>query len=406
MIAPKVASTLAKEPPHEDGGQRVMRLVVNEVAAARGLDAPWPDVDADLPPWLAEADVSGWGVAELGAAREQLLAAEDRDATGAWYTPPPAADFVTLAALGMTTPPTLADAPAAALAPSVIDPACGAGVFLLAAARELAWRYAAVLTGSQDPPAHVTAIVLPLVMRECVYGIDIDPVAVDLARSACWLETGGMAPSGWMDDNIVVGDPLAGDLPPRLAERLAGPGPLLIVGNPPYRDKAKGAAPWIEARRPKRPKDRTPDELWRPSMDEFRKPGNGRREYVLSNLAVYFWRWALWRALEARTAPGVVAFISPSAYLASDAFAGMREHIRRTADVGYIVNLSPEGHQPKASTRVFPGVQQPLAISLFARLGAPDPTRPAHIRATQVTGDQAEKFRQLHDLLRPQQGAA
>lgn len=398
------AAALAAELPGQD--RQVMRLVVNQVAAARGLPEPWrielpEDAAARAVKRIKElGDLTGWRAAELGALREQLLTAADRKKAGAWYTPPEVARFVTLMAFSSTRDLYLSDDPADAITPAVIDPACGAGVFLVQAARELARRYAALLTGEQTPPAHIRQIVLPFIMGECVYGVDIDPVAVDLAKSACWLEAGGLPPIGWLDDNIIVGDALAGDLPPRLAERLAGDGPLLVVGNPPYKEHAKGAAPWIEARRPKRAMDRRPDELWRPSLDEFR-PGAGRLAHNLSSLYVYFLRWALWRAFETRLAPGAVAFITPSAYLRSPAYAGMREQLRRAADQGWIVNLTPEGHQPKVSTRVFPGVQQPLCIGVFTRRAGPDPDRPARIRYTDVTGSREAKFRQLHRLLTP-----
>ncbi|MFD0853556.1 hypothetical protein ACFQ07_15070, partial [Actinomadura adrarensis] len=220
---------------------------------------------------------------------------------------------------------------------------------------------------------------LPVVMTQCVYGIDIDPVAVDLARAACWLETGGALSPSAMDDNIIVGDPLAGDMPKRLEDRLAAdPDPLTILGNPPYRDKAAGAAPWIEERRTAEQDELIP----RPSMDEFRVPGQGRLEYSLANLATFFWRWAAWKALETREWAGTVAFISPSAYLQSRAYAGMRQHLRRVAEEGWVIDLSPEGRQPPVETRLFPGVQTQLALGVFtthyraARAGQP-PREPA-----------------------------
>jgi hypothetical protein len=204
-------------------------------------------------------------------------------------------------------------------------------------------------------------------MEQCVFGVDLDPVAVEIARAACWLEAGGTRPLGWMDDNIIAGDTLAGVLPKPLRDRLDGPQPLVIIGNPPYRDKARGAAPWIEARR----QDGAEKLLPRPSLDEFRHPGNGRREYVLSSMYVYFWRWALWQAMETRQAPGTVGLITPKAYLTSDAFAGMRAHMRRCADEGWIIDLSPEGHQAPVSTRIFRDVQAPVCICVLTQTAEP-----------------------------------
>ena len=63
---------------------------------------------------------------------------------------------------------------------------------------------------------------LPEVMTECVFGMDIDPVAVDLARAALWIEAGGEQHITFMDRNVVIVNPLSGPdaQPPKLAERL------------------------------------------------------------------------------------------------------------------------------------------------------------------------------------------
>ena len=167
---------------------------------------------------------------------------------------------------------------------------------------------------------------------------------------------------------------------------------LVVIGNPPYREKAKGLGGWVEqgddnsgAARP---------------IDAFRAPGNGRYEYVLSNLSVYFWRWATWKVFDAHPSKpaGVVAFITTSAYTNGPGFAGMREYLRRTADEGWIIDLSPEGHQPEVSTRVFPGVQHQLCIGIFARYGKGNPDKAANIHHVTVRGQRARKFEQLAQL--------
>ncbi|MFF0386846.1 N-6 DNA methylase [Streptomyces sp. NPDC004286] len=384
---------------------------MNTVAAARHLTEPWP---VDLPEDNAHRirkilrDLDGintWGPAELGSLREQLLAPNTRSASGTWYTPHRIAHPLTRAALSTITDLHLDDDPADVLNVSVLDPACGGGVFLIAAAHLLASAYAGLLYGTNRPTPLTVKAVTAEVMRTCVYGIDTDPVAVDLAKSACWLEAGGVPPISWLDNNIIIGDALAGDIPPALAERLNSPNPLAIVGNPPYKDKAKGAAPWIEARRPRRGRDRAADELWRPSLDEFRCPGQGRLEYALSNLYVYFWRWALWRAFETRLHTGVVAFISPAAWLDSHAFDGMRAALRRTADQGLIIELTPEGMRPQLATRIFPGVAQPLCAAVFSRKGGPSPGSLARVKCATVTGTREEKYQQIDGLLTPRKPA-
>ena len=175
---------------------------------------------------------------------------------------------------------------------------------------------------------------------------------------------------------------------------------MAIIGNPPYLDRAhtRDPAPWIEDRRdPAKPADITA----RPSLDEFRQ--GGRLDYKLAATWVFFWRWAIWKAFEAHPndPAGLVAFITPSSYLSGAAFAGMRSYMRQVADEGWVIDLSPEGHQSPVPTRLFPKVQQPLAITVLVRYADPRPDTPARIHYCKVTGTAEEKFRVLATLDSP-----
>ncbi|WP_157251090.1 N-6 DNA methylase [Nonomuraea typhae] len=369
-----------------------MRALIDACAHACGLARPYelPPADVDLTPL---GDLAAWGAYELGTSYEQIIAKDDRDQQGAFYTPAPVADFLARFALGLDVRGGLYATPDDALDALVLDPSCGAGVVLEHAAWVTAVLYAALLWERPDPPRYAINTVLPDVYTATVYGVDIDPVAVEVARAACWLDVGGRAAFDFMADNITVGDPLAGHLPAALDKRLAEPVPLHIVGNPPYREHAKGAAPWLEARRVAGAEELTP----RPSMDEFR--ASSRTDGKLANLWTFFWRWALWQALEARQQPGVVALVTPSAYLCSDTFAGMREHLRRTADEGWIIDLTPEGHQPPVPTRIFPGVKTPVAVGIFACRGPADTGTPAPMKYMAIEGAREEKFAALRQLV-------
>ncbi|MDX8052476.1 type ISP restriction/modification enzyme [Lentzea sp. BCCO 10_0798] len=170
---------------------------------------------------------------------------------------------------------------------------------------------------------------------------------------------------------------------------------MVVIGNPPWREKAHGAAPWLEQRRdPRKPIDTSN----RPSLDEFRVPGAGRHEFNLSNMWTYFWRWSVWKAFEANDPAGVVALITPSAYLTSKAYAGMRQYLRRTADEGWIIDLSPEEHRADTSTRIFPVTQHKICIGIFVRAGDPQPETPATVHYQALPGTQAEKFAALAEL--------
>lgn len=173
---------------------------------------------------------------------------------------------------------------------------------------------------------------------------------------------------------------------------------MVIIGNPPYIERAhtRDPAPWIENRRD----DRKPVNIaLRPSLDEFRL--RGKLDFNLSATWVFFWRWAIWKAFEAHPdeSAGVVVLITPSSYLTSEAFAGMRSYLRGVADEGWIIDVSPEDHQPPVSTRIFPGVQQPLCIGVFARYGDRSKKQPASIHYLNVAGECEAKLTILEGLL-------
>jgi hypothetical protein len=112
-------------------------------------------------------------------------------------------------------------APVDVLRIGVYDPRCGVGMFLLVAAIELAETYAGRLTGSRRRAGRLYRKLLPEVIVSCVYGMDTDPRAVDLARLALSLHTGGRLTPQALRRNIVCGDPAAGDEPPARRERIS-----------------------------------------------------------------------------------------------------------------------------------------------------------------------------------------
>ncbi|MER7213157.1 hypothetical protein ABT340_39355 [Streptosporangium sp. NPDC000239] len=218
MTSKTTTATLTTLLDHADGDSRtVMRQLVNAVADARGLTPPW-----DVPPATGLeplGDLARWGVVELGEARLALASARQRDAHGMVYTPPEIVDFQVRSAMQVAGLDRLAGNPRALDHITIVDPACGPGIYIVHCARYLARWYAAQLAES-EPADWMVKIVLPFVMVECLYGIDLDEVAVDLAKSVCWLEINGDAPITFMDDNIVIADTFADDLP-RHARKLA-----------------------------------------------------------------------------------------------------------------------------------------------------------------------------------------
>jgi len=140
-------------------------------------------------------------------------AGNERKLTGSYYTPDSLVQQLLDTALEPVIDARLAaddDAERALLSITVIDPACGSGHFLLAAARRLATRLASVRTGG-TPGAHEYRLALRDVVTHCIHGVDRNPMALELARMSLWLET--YTPDralGFLDHHLVQGDALLG----------------------------------------------------------------------------------------------------------------------------------------------------------------------------------------------------
>ena len=136
-----------------------------------------------------------------------------RKTTGSYYTP----DSLVQALLDTALDPVLerteaeADDPAEALLQlAVIDPACGSGHFLLAAARRIATRVARI-RAEGTPSLADFRHALRDVARRCIHGVDRNPMAVELTKVALWIETVDPGlPLGFFDDQIRCGDALLG----------------------------------------------------------------------------------------------------------------------------------------------------------------------------------------------------
>lgn len=136
-----------------------------------------------------------------------------RKTSGSYYTP----DSLVQALLDAALDPVLdrteseADDPAKALLElSVVDPACGSGHFLLGAARRIATRLARI-RAEGTPSLADFRHALRDVARCCIYGVDRNPMAVELTKVALWIETVDPGlPLGFFDAQVRCGDALVG----------------------------------------------------------------------------------------------------------------------------------------------------------------------------------------------------
>jgi hypothetical protein len=183
-------------------------------------------------------DYRNLGAEEFGSVYESLLelhaeididrpafrlvtaAGNERKTTGSYYTPAPLISRLLDEALD----PVLDEAergtdPAEALlALRVLDPACGSGHFLIAAAHRIAGRLATARSGDTEPSPDDLREALRDVIGRCLHGIDINPMAVELCKVSLWLEANLPGhPLGFLDHHIVVGNSLLGTTPELLA---------------------------------------------------------------------------------------------------------------------------------------------------------------------------------------------
>jgi Eco57I restriction-modification methylase len=197
-------------------------------------------------------DYRNLGAEELGSIYESLLElvprwskeerrflldvmpGNERKSTGSYYTPTSLIDCL----LDTSLDPVLDDAqkraetaataagedPAAAIANALLsvtvcDPACGSGHFLVAAARRIAKRLAMVREHNPEPTLEALRTALRDVVTHCIYGVDINPMAVELAKVSLWLEALEPGkPLGFLDARIKCGNALIGATPTVMAD--------------------------------------------------------------------------------------------------------------------------------------------------------------------------------------------
>jgi hypothetical protein len=293
---------------------------------------------------------------------------------------------------------------------TLADPAMGTGAFLLGVLRHIAERVAAD-EGEGAVPGVIGAALARLIGFEIQFGpfavaqLRLTAEVVDLAR-ATFAEPEHMAPRLFLADTLGNPDEEHEYIPQMLsplaqsrrdANEIKRTEPIFVViGNPPYKEKARGRGGWVENGTPGAS---APLREWMPPKDW----GVGAHVKHLRNLYVYFWRWATWKVFGGSvTVPdsgavtprrGVICFITVAGFLNGPGFQKMRADLRRDTDEIWIIDCSPEGHQPEVPMRVFQGVQQPVCIVLAVRLDGCDEAAPARVRFRSLPlGRREDKF--------------
>lgn len=184
-------------------------------------------------------DYRNLGAEELGSIYESLLelmpswdpatktyalvvsSGNQRKDTGSYYTPTSLVESLLDTALD----PVLDDAEKsdepeqALLRVTVCDPACGSGHFLVGAARRIAKRVAALRTGDPEPAPEAVRSAMRDVVGRCIYGVDLNPLAAELAKVSLWLEALDPGrPLTFLDAQIRIGNALVGATPRLIAD--------------------------------------------------------------------------------------------------------------------------------------------------------------------------------------------
>ncbi len=177
---------------------------------------------------------------------------------------------------------------------------------------------------------------------------------------------------------------------------------LVCIGNPPYdrqqrndNDIEQGVelkGGWV------RFGEQNLNDETKGILKDFIEPatqaGQGKHIKNLYNAYVYFWRWAMWKTFEQSNDSGIVCFITAASYLRGPGFVGMREHMRRTFDELWIIDLEGDSLGARKTENVF-NIQTPVAIALGVRYGKPKPNEPAKVHYAKIEGTRESKFEQL-----------
>ncbi|GFG53373.1 restriction endonuclease [Mycolicibacterium agri] len=153
----------------------------------------------------------------------EVATGNERKKSGSYYTP---SELIALV-LDETLDPLIdeamraADPEQALLNLTVLDPACGSGHFVVAAARRVAAALATVRSGDTEPPPAALRAATADVIEHCVYGVDLNDLAIEITKVALWLEAfDPQRPFPFLDAHFRVGNALLGTTPELLRHNI------------------------------------------------------------------------------------------------------------------------------------------------------------------------------------------
>lgn len=137
----------------------------------------------------------------------------DRSSSGSHYTPEELVRPLIKHSLDYLIEDKLkeADPEKGLLSLTICDVACGSGHILLSAARRVGFELAKVRSKEDQPTPSVLRTAVRDVIRNCIYGVDLNPLAVELCKVALWLEAHEPgSPLNFLDHHIKCGNAIVG----------------------------------------------------------------------------------------------------------------------------------------------------------------------------------------------------
>ncbi|QEE14481.1 N-6 DNA methylase [Promethearchaeum syntrophicum] len=141
----------------------------------------------------------------------------ERKGSGTYYTPKGLIDIILKTSLkpivinklhGLKTKKEKLDA---ILNLKICDPACGGGSFLLSALDYLGKKYAQIESNEEFPSEVFLRYARRNVLQHCIYGVDLNPMAIELAKISLWLKASVKnRPLTFLDNHLKLGNSLIG----------------------------------------------------------------------------------------------------------------------------------------------------------------------------------------------------
>jgi hypothetical protein len=314
---------------------------------------------------------------------EHFLAAYDRlerIRKGVYYTPRPLVDYLVRAVDDSLVRDFGRAAGLGDTGVSVLDPAVGTGTFILAAAQQAL----ANVTTSLGSGA-VQAVLDEHILRD-FYGFELLPAPYTIAhvklalfarehhasfrerRARIYLTNTLGDPLARADDGGLLAFFVPGLIEEAAeAERVKSDQQILvIVGNPPYSAASHNKQPEIERI----------FAAWKTIDGRAGSPPIREAQIALNDDYLKFMRWAVWKLLEQPGAPGhgILAFVTNHGFVWNRLHRGVRKALLDAFDDIWVFNL--QGNQRlwvrgRTDEKVFPEVQQGIALSVFVRRPGP-----------------------------------